>query len=97
MPLPGPMDVTWRMTVSPGAARELYQAGETVTSAEVRVKNTHETESVYIGGAGVTPGNGYELPAGETEAFNFRPSQGQKLFISVAGNPVIVHCARGQE
>jgi hypothetical protein len=38
----------------------------------VRVRNTHATNTLFVGPDNtVTTGNGYPIPAGQTETFNF--------------------------
>ncbi len=94
--LPGPTDVAWRITIMPGPPVDLYGAEPTVSTVHIRVKNPHTTQSIFVGGKEVTPGDGYELGPGNAETFIIHPYLGQHLRAVIAGVPAVtVQCIRG--
>lgn len=96
MALPGPTDVAWRVTIPPGPPVDLYGMEPTVSTVRIRVKNPHAAQSIFIGGRGVTPGDGYELGPGDAETFIIHSYLGQHLCAVVAGAPAVtVQCIRG--
>lgn len=60
----------------------------------VIVTNRHATDSVYLGGPGVTVADGYELQA--QESFSSDAMLGDDMYAITAGTSVSLHVLRGR-
>ncbi|KKL84680.1 hypothetical protein LCGC14_1962320 [marine sediment metagenome] len=95
------MSVSWRVTVSPGSAKVLYDNNPTISRMTIKVKNPAvegPSIPVYIGGSNVTYGTGYMLESGEDATFTIYPHQGEGLYAkSNPGGIVTVQCTKGTD
>lgn len=64
---------------------------DTVAGQSLAIRNKG-TASVYLGGAGVTTGNGFELAAGESLSVDL--AEGERLYAIAASGTVPVHVLR---
>jgi hypothetical protein len=82
-----------RVTVSATAVALNTEVGA-VSGTRLLIKNRHATDSVDLGGSGVTAGAGYELKPADPPLELFLPHGEQIYAIRSAAADVVVHVIR---